>query len=136
VSEADYALSRAIEVLHANSKDDSWSLTYDCKLQQEILFRIGIHLLPADNPQQAETTSTAGSSATFWCREDDSGGSASHRETDEGYHALYSVSRHRIFGLIQLIQFLLAWEDTEARGNCDKNQGTDQSCLSWRRCGS
>ncbi|KAJ7318546.1 hypothetical protein DFH08DRAFT_917520 [Mycena albidolilacea] len=79
------------DALAGDCKDDSWSLTYDCKLQQEILFRIGIHLLPADNPQQAETTSTAGSSATFWCREDDSGGSASHRETDEGYHALYLI---------------------------------------------
>ncbi|KAJ7354303.1 hypothetical protein DFH08DRAFT_691283 [Mycena albidolilacea] len=74
-------------------RDDSWSLTYDCKLQQEILFWIGIHLLPADNPQQAETTPTAGSSTTFWCREDDSGGSASHRKTDEGYHALYSTGK-------------------------------------------
>ncbi|KAJ6588300.1 hypothetical protein B0H19DRAFT_1247985 [Mycena capillaripes] len=77
------------DALADDCKDDSWSLTYNCKLQQEILFRIGIHLLPADNPQQAETTSTAGSSATFWCREDDSGGSALHCKTDEGYHALY-----------------------------------------------
>ncbi|KAJ7022964.1 hypothetical protein C8F04DRAFT_1307008 [Mycena alexandri] len=53
-----------------------WTAAYDCKLQQEVLFRIGIHLLPADNPQQAESTSTAGSGASFWCREDDSGGSA------------------------------------------------------------
>ncbi|KAJ7885706.1 hypothetical protein B0H14DRAFT_2338587 [Mycena olivaceomarginata] len=83
------------DALAGDCKDDSWSLTYDCKLQQEILFRIGIYLLPADNPQQAETTSTAGSSATFWCREDDSGGSASHRETDEGYHALYSPGKTR-----------------------------------------
>ncbi|KAJ7868986.1 hypothetical protein B0H14DRAFT_2346333 [Mycena olivaceomarginata] len=68
-----------------------WTTTYDCKLQQEILFRVGIHLLPADNPQQAETTSTAGSSGNLWRREDDSGGSATHRESDEGYHSLFAV---------------------------------------------
>lgn len=78
-------------ILMFSSKQDDWSPAYDCELQQEILFCIGIHLLPADNPQQAETTSTSGSSATFWCQEDNSGGSASHRETDEGYHALFAV---------------------------------------------
>ncbi|KAJ6538220.1 hypothetical protein DFH09DRAFT_930637 [Mycena vulgaris] len=71
-------------------KQDNWSPAYDCKLQQEILFRIGIHLLPADNPQQAETTSTSGASSTYWYREDKGGGSATHRESDEGYHALFS----------------------------------------------
>ncbi|KAJ7832377.1 hypothetical protein B0H13DRAFT_2240461 [Mycena leptocephala] len=83
------------DALAEDCKQNDWSAAYDCKLQQEILFRIGIHLLPADNPQQAETTSTAGSSATFWCREDDSGGTAAHRESDEGYHALFSPGKTR-----------------------------------------
>ncbi|KAJ7664821.1 hypothetical protein B0H17DRAFT_1162742 [Mycena rosella] len=81
--------------LAEDCKQDDWSPAYDSELQQEILFRIGIHLLPADNPQQAETTLTSGSSATYWCREDNSGGSASHRETDEGYHALFSPGQSR-----------------------------------------
>ncbi|KAJ7840377.1 hypothetical protein B0H14DRAFT_2587458 [Mycena olivaceomarginata] len=72
-----------------------WTTTYDCKLQQEILFRVGIHLLPADNPQQAETTSTVGSSGNLWRREDDSGGSATHRESDEGYHSLFAPGKPR-----------------------------------------
>jgi hypothetical protein len=75
-----------------DSKGDSWTSAYDCELKQEILFQIRAHLLPADNPQQAESASTAGSSSTFWCRVDDNGGSASHLETDTGYHALFSVS--------------------------------------------
>ncbi|KAJ7135192.1 hypothetical protein C8R43DRAFT_894348, partial [Mycena crocata] len=79
----------------AGDCDGQWSVAYDCELQREILFRLGIHLLPADNPQQAESTSTAGSSATLWCREDDSGGSATHRESDEGYHALYTPGQTR-----------------------------------------
>ncbi|KAJ6549107.1 hypothetical protein DFH09DRAFT_1262788 [Mycena vulgaris] len=83
------------DALAEDCKQTEWSEAYDCQLQQEILFRIGIHLLPADNPQQAESTSTAGSSATYWCREDHSGGSASHRESDEGYHGLYFPARTR-----------------------------------------
>ncbi|KAF7360900.1 hypothetical protein MSAN_01119700 [Mycena sanguinolenta] len=84
-------LMRWAKIVH----EDEWSSAYDCELQQEIIFRLGIHLLPADNPQQAETTSTAGSSATYWCREDDSGGSVTHRETNEGYHALFAPGTPR-----------------------------------------
>ncbi|KAJ7895802.1 hypothetical protein B0H13DRAFT_1885413 [Mycena leptocephala] len=78
---------------HCTQKD--WTSAYNCKLQQKILFPIEIHLLPAGNPQQAETTSTASLSANFWCQEDDSGGSATHRETDEGYHALFARGKTR-----------------------------------------
>ncbi|KAJ7792622.1 hypothetical protein B0H14DRAFT_3094163 [Mycena olivaceomarginata] len=48
------------DALSEDCKQDDWSSAYDCELQQEIIFRLAIHLLPADNPQQAETTSTAG----------------------------------------------------------------------------
>ncbi|KAJ6590924.1 hypothetical protein B0H10DRAFT_2330640 [Mycena sp. CBHHK59/15] len=68
-----------------------WNPAYDCGLKREILFQVHAHLLPADNPQQAESTSTAGSSSTWWCREDKSGGSNVHRETDDGYHALFGT---------------------------------------------
>ncbi|KAJ6552358.1 hypothetical protein B0H10DRAFT_1849475 [Mycena sp. CBHHK59/15] len=44
-----------------------WNPAYDCGLKCEILFQVHAHLLPANNPQQAESTSTAGSSST-WCR--------------------------------------------------------------------
>ncbi|KAJ6545514.1 hypothetical protein B0H19DRAFT_1212296 [Mycena capillaripes] len=93
---SQYASSlEQFDALAEDCMQNKWTPTYDCKLQQEILFRIGIHLLPADNPQQAENTSTAGSSANLWCREDDSGGSATHRETDEGYHALFAPGKPR-----------------------------------------
>ncbi|KAJ7302555.1 hypothetical protein DFH08DRAFT_926143 [Mycena albidolilacea] len=83
------------DALSMDCKGDSWTSAYDCELKQEILFQIRAHLLPADNPQQAESASTAGSSSTFWCRVDDNGGSASHRETDTGYHALFSPGKPR-----------------------------------------
>ncbi|KAJ7310144.1 hypothetical protein DFH08DRAFT_718875 [Mycena albidolilacea] len=93
---SQYASSlEQFDALAEDCMQKDWTSTYDCKLQQEILFRIGIHLLPADNPQQAETTSTAGSSANLWCREDEVGGSATHRETDKGYHALFAPGKPR-----------------------------------------
>ncbi|KAJ7707163.1 hypothetical protein B0H16DRAFT_1824386 [Mycena metata] len=87
--------SEQFEALAEDCQQNDWTSAYDCELQQEILFRVGIHLLPADNPQQAENTSTSGSSSTYWCREDDSGGSAIHRETDAGYHALFAPGKTR-----------------------------------------
>ncbi|KAJ6595239.1 hypothetical protein DFH09DRAFT_906296, partial [Mycena vulgaris] len=83
------------DALSSDCKQVSWTEAYDCQLQREILFRVRAHLLPADNPQQAESTSTSGSSSTYWCREDKSGGPASHRETDEGYDALFSPGKTR-----------------------------------------
>ncbi|KAJ7849685.1 hypothetical protein B0H14DRAFT_3085998 [Mycena olivaceomarginata] len=68
---------------------DKYHEAYDCKLDQEILFRIFAHALPADNPQQAESASNASVHANFWCRYDSVGGAAAERETNEGYHALF-----------------------------------------------
>ncbi|KAJ7165402.1 hypothetical protein C8R46DRAFT_901106 [Mycena filopes] len=85
----------ALEQFDALAEDcnaTDWAPAYDCSLRREILFQVRAHLLPADNPQQAESTSTSGANATWWCREDKSGGSDAHRETDGGYHALFGVS--------------------------------------------
>jgi hypothetical protein len=60
-------------------------------LEQEILFRIFAHVLPADNPQQAESASTAGVHANLWCHYDLVGGTAAQKETNEGYCALFKV---------------------------------------------
>ncbi|KAI0734928.1 hypothetical protein C8Q72DRAFT_752879, partial [Fomitopsis betulina] len=37
-----------------NRGPDRWHVVYDCKLKQEIIFRIIPHVFPADNPQQSE----------------------------------------------------------------------------------
>ncbi|KAJ6566807.1 hypothetical protein B0H19DRAFT_940681 [Mycena capillaripes] len=68
---------------------------YDCQLQQEILFRLFAHVLPADNPQQAESASNAGVHSNQWCRYDDGGGTSTHRETNEGYCALFKPGNPR-----------------------------------------
>jgi hypothetical protein len=77
-------------------------MTENCKSQQEDQFRIGIHLLPGDNPQQAESTS----STTL------------DRESEEGYHTLFLVRSN-----IQhcLLKILLARKDTETQRYSRKN---------------
>ena len=70
---------------------------YDCHLKREILFRIFPHHLPADNPQQAESSSGIGGNGNLNCIRDKSGGTKEQKESNEGYHALFSVSDHHDF---------------------------------------
>ncbi|KAJ6618500.1 hypothetical protein B0H10DRAFT_1649136, partial [Mycena sp. CBHHK59/15] len=62
---------------------------YDCLLEKDILSRIDPHILPADNLQEAESSSRAGAKANYWCCYDTSRGSVAEYETDEGYHAQF-----------------------------------------------
>ncbi|KAJ7659002.1 hypothetical protein B0H17DRAFT_1163196 [Mycena rosella] len=66
-----------------------WHDAYDCELEQGILFEIIPHVLPADNPQQSETSSHIGMAGSLGCRRDLTGGAKVHCETNEGYHSLY-----------------------------------------------
>ncbi|KAJ6552710.1 hypothetical protein B0H10DRAFT_1659115, partial [Mycena sp. CBHHK59/15] len=43
------------EALSEDLGSDKYHNVYDCKLEQDILFRVFAHVLPADNPQQAES---------------------------------------------------------------------------------
>lgn len=72
-------------------RSDKWEVAYDCQLQQEILFRVLGHSLPADNPQQAQSASVVGSSGNMNCRYDEVGGTEAQCETDEGYHSHFQV---------------------------------------------
>jgi len=65
---------------------------YDCKLRREILFRVFPHCLPSDNPQQAESSSGVGPGGNLNCIQGKAGGGKEERESDNGYHALFSVS--------------------------------------------
>ncbi|KAJ7635967.1 hypothetical protein DFH06DRAFT_1272024 [Mycena polygramma] len=66
-----------------------WHEAYDCELEQDILFEIIPHVLPADNPQQSETSSHIGMAGSLGCRCDFMGGTKEYCETDEGYAAFY-----------------------------------------------
>ncbi|KAJ6586682.1 hypothetical protein B0H10DRAFT_1733084, partial [Mycena sp. CBHHK59/15] len=61
------------EALSEDLGSDKYHNVYDCKLEQHILFRVFAHVLPADNPQQAESASNAGVHSNLWCRYDMAG---------------------------------------------------------------
>jgi hypothetical protein len=75
-----------------HSGRDKYLSAYDCKLKQEILFRLFPHCLPSDNPQQAESSSGVGPGGNRNCIRGKVGGTKEEQETDDGYHALFSVS--------------------------------------------
>ncbi|KII82864.1 hypothetical protein PLICRDRAFT_120152 [Plicaturopsis crispa FD-325 SS-3] len=88
----------SIEQFEALCEDigpDTWRDAYDCELEQDIIFRILPHLLPADNPQQSEECSHSGGNANLGCRRDLSGGTAIEKETNDGYDALFSPGKCR-----------------------------------------
>ncbi|KAF8525879.1 hypothetical protein BU17DRAFT_74293 [Hysterangium stoloniferum] len=85
---------------HASSSEQFEALSedlgaYDCQIQSEIVFQIHGHLLPADNPQQAESNSNTGANANRWCHGDNTGRTAEKCESDDGYHALFGSSTPR-----------------------------------------
>jgi hypothetical protein len=88
-----------------SSGRDKYMKAFDCKLKQDILFRVFPHCLPADNPQQAENSSGVGAGGNYNCIHGKGGGSKEERESDDGYHALFSVSFFCVFcaGLIQIL---------------------------------
>ena len=79
---------------------DKFLKAYDCKLRREILFRVFPHCLPSANPQQAESSSVIGPGGKHNCVHGKAGGSKEERESDEGYHALFSVSSHHIINVV------------------------------------
>ncbi|TFK20048.1 hypothetical protein FA15DRAFT_600415 [Coprinopsis marcescibilis] len=72
-----------------------WNKAYDCELEQEIIFQIYGHGLPADNPQQAESCSCSGLGSNHNCRYDTAGGNKAHKESNDGYHDMFSPGTPR-----------------------------------------
>ena len=81
---------------------------YDCKLKQDILFQIFPHCLPSDNPQQAKSSSGIGAGGKRNCIRGKVGGSKEERESDEGYHALFSVSSHSVIDVISIEFYVIS----------------------------
>ncbi|KAJ8503094.1 hypothetical protein ONZ45_g11160 [Pleurotus djamor] len=88
----------ASEIVSGFSEDfdnDIWHPAYDCELEQDILFQIIPHILPADNPQQAELSSHIGLKGNYFCRRDSVGGSSQEKESTEGYNTLFQPGAER-----------------------------------------
>ncbi|KAG6819226.1 hypothetical protein H0H93_014021 [Arthromyces matolae] len=81
--------SEQFAALSEDFDKDIWHGTFDCELEEDILFQIIPHLLPADNPQQSETSSHIGVVGNYNCRRDHTGGTNVERESDKGYKSLY-----------------------------------------------
>jgi hypothetical protein len=110
----------------------TWHEAYDCELEQEILFEIIPHLLPADNPQQSETASHIGMGGNLGCRRDLNGGTKEQRESDEGYRAFYSVRLLASYCLRDLTIFNSAWAASNERGNNSDYTLASLECLRWQ----
>uniref|UniRef100_A0A0W0F4Z4 Uncharacterized protein n=1 Tax=Moniliophthora roreri TaxID=221103 RepID=A0A0W0F4Z4_MONRR len=67
-----------------------WHEAHDCKAEEEILFQLIPHVLPADNPQQSENTSHVGGQGNMKCCRDLRGGTDAEKESDTGYHGMFS----------------------------------------------
>ena len=93
-------MSLDAKVVHSGR--DKFLKVYDCKLKQDILFRAFPHCLPSDNPQQAESSSVIGPGGKHNCVRGKAGGSKEERESDEGYHALFSVSSCYIINMVSI----------------------------------
>jgi hypothetical protein len=111
----------------------AWHEAYDCELEQEILFEIIPHVLPADNPQQSETSSHIGMGGNLKCRRDFSGGTKEFLETDVGYSALYSVSRYLFIHYKTFLNlFSVAGGSSNTRINNSYNSPAVLGRLPWQ----
>ncbi|KZT28379.1 hypothetical protein NEOLEDRAFT_1161183 [Neolentinus lepideus HHB14362 ss-1] len=90
--------SEQLDALSSKMKPDVWHPAYDCVLKEEIIFRIIPYTFPANNPQQSETCSHIGMHGNFFCHRCTVGGSATEKETSEGYQALFKPGNARTCG--------------------------------------
>ncbi|KAJ7772761.1 hypothetical protein B0H14DRAFT_3589979 [Mycena olivaceomarginata] len=105
-----------LEALTEDIGSEKYHEAYDCKLEQDILFRIFAHVLPADNPQQAESASNAGVHANL----------CNHTEkTDEGYCALFKPGIPRTPAQTIRIIKRQIW------AACSGVQDADKTALFW-----
>lgn len=63
---------------------------FNAATKRECSVTIRVPCLPADNPQQSEEASHIGGNANCGCRKCKAGGPHEYKESDAGYHALYS----------------------------------------------
>ncbi|KAI0317830.1 hypothetical protein OF83DRAFT_1171639 [Amylostereum chailletii] len=85
---------------HASSLEQAKAIlddirAFDCSLHEEILFRIGILHLPADNPMQSELSSHIGLKGNHFCRKCTVGGPHAYKQSDEGFSQIFTPQTPR-----------------------------------------
>ncbi|KAI8995712.1 hypothetical protein BD414DRAFT_513439 [Trametes punicea] len=87
--------SEQMRVIADDTGPDNWHTGYDCLLEQEVVFRIIPHVLPADNPQQAEHCSHITGKGNHPCRRCEVGGTAAECEQDINYEEFFTGGLQR-----------------------------------------
>ncbi|CDO77297.1 hypothetical protein BN946_scf184753.g47, partial [Trametes cinnabarina] len=96
VSTSQYASSsEQMRVIADDTGPNRWHTGYDCLLEQEVMYRIIPHVLPADNPQQAEHCSHITGKGNHPCRRCEVGGTAAECEQDQIYEQFFSGGTQR-----------------------------------------
>ena len=65
---------------------------YDTQLDTEVLFRVKVVMVVADNPMGSDIASHLGLKANFYCRRCYAGGTKEFKMSEEGYPSLFKVS--------------------------------------------
>ena len=104
-------------------------IAFDCILQQEIMFRVGVLNLPADNPMQAELSSHIGLGGNLFCRRCWAGGSGQDKASDNGFHSLFCAST--ILPFVLLSEHLLKTLTTD-RKMSHSDRDTDHNRQAYR----
>ncbi|KAI8974881.1 hypothetical protein BD414DRAFT_517477 [Trametes punicea] len=96
VSTSQYASSsEQMQVIADDTGPDNWHTRYDCLLEQEVVFRIIPHVLPADNPWQAEHCSHITGKGNHPCCRCEVGGTAAKCEQDINYEEFFTGGLQR-----------------------------------------
>ncbi|KAL6302042.1 hypothetical protein BKA93DRAFT_919240 [Sparassis latifolia] len=116
--------SEQMDAVLTDTGEDRWHTAYDCHLEQEILFRVIIHVLPADNPQQSEHCSHIGGNGNYSCHCCMAGGTAEERESDIGYEKMFSPDnpRRTHAGIVEEIRQQLFAAGLGVQDNIDEMQ--------------
>ena len=86
---------------------------HDATTGQGAKVRVSLDSDRSDNPMQSESACHVGSKGNHNCRKCDNGGTTTEKESDTGYHQLFSVCSHRSHAMIQhLLTAAVGWETT------------------------
>ena len=101
----DYCLVYLSDLIFFSETHKTPAQAYDVLTKSTCKFWIFNHMGPSDNPMQSEECAHIGSNGNFNCHICQIGGTKVEKESNEGFHALFSVCF-----LVCLAHFLWVWQ--------------------------